>query len=685
MAIRRMLIDASQNDEVRMALVRDSELLDFDFENISQKPTKGNIYLGKIIRVEPSLQAAFVEYGGNRHGFLPFTEIHPDYFQIPVADRTALIAEEGEKGEEDLVEDLDPQEEESSEESFPEPSEEDETIAEEDEELRRKFSLYRNYKIQEVIKSRQIVLVQVLKEERGNKGAALTTFVSLAGRYSVLMPNALNAGGVSRKITDAENRKRLRQLMKDLGVPEGMSLIVRTAGLDRNKEEIKRDYSYLLELWQKIRERTMSAIAPSLVYEEPDLLKRVIRDIYGADIDEILVEGPDAWKEARDFMEVLMPGQVDKVKLYESSDVSLFQKYNVQSQIDEIYMPTAYLRSGGYIVINSTEALVAIDVNSGKATKERHIENTALKTNLEAAEEIARQLRIRDLGGLIVIDFIDMSQYRHNAAVEKRLKEALSLDRARIQVGRISQFGLLEMSRQRLRPSIMESSSVKCPYCTGVGMVRSKESLTLQLFRTLEELSSAQIKDKPLVVKLSAEMSVHLLAAKKQELSDLEARKGVFFRLQQDDSLKALGFRIEDAAGNFIVDSIGKKPEPCEKGPKESRPKNKNQKSKKRGNQKESQPSLEVLEDVLPQSLEVGERKEGEEVMADFFPSQQKKRSQGKRRFRQRKKFSGNRPEGEGQSMSSESIPPQAFEGASTQESSPQQGKKRGWWQKLLD
>ncbi len=679
MATRRMLIDASQNDEVRMALVRDSELLDFDFENISQKPTKGNIYLGKIIRVEPSLQAAFVEYGGNRHGFLPFTEIHPDYFQIPVADRAAAPQEEESvESEEKEDQDLIPEEEILSEGSS---AEEDETIAEEDEELRRKFSLYRNYKIQEVIKSRQIVLVQVLKEERGNKGAALSTFVSLAGRYSVLMPNALNAGGVSRKITDVENRKRLRQLMKDLGVPEGMSLIVRTAGLDRNKEEIKRDYSYLLELWQQIRERTMSAIAPHLIYEEPNLLKRVIRDIYGSDVDEILVEGSDAWKEARDFMEVLMPSQVDKVKLYESPDVSLFQKYNIQSQIDEIYMPTVHLRSGGYLVINTTEALVAIDVNSGKATRERHIETTALKTNLEAAEEIARQLRIRDLGGLIVIDFIDMSQYRHNAAVEKRLRESLSLDRARIQVGRISQFGLLEMSRQRLRPSIMESSSVKCPYCTGVGMVRSKESLTLQLFRTLEELSGTPIKDKPLVVKLSAEMSVHLLAVKKQELSDLEARKGVFFRLQQDDSLKALGFRIEDAAGNFIVDSIGKKPEPCDKGPKENRPKNKNQKSKKRGNQKEAQAETVSENEPLPPSVETAERKEGEEVMADFFPSQQKKRAQARRKFRQKKKFLGNRPEGEAPPSSSES----AAEGATLQESASQQGKKRGWWQKLLD
>ena len=474
MATQRMLIDATQTDEVRVALVKDeSELLDFDFESQSKKSIKGNIYLGKIVRIEPSLQAAFVEYGRNRHGFLAFTEIHPDYFRIPVADREDTV--QTPSTDEAVPEgggEPSPFNEESGSEHPLEEQTKEVSAEESAEESRRKYTLYRNYKIQEVIKSRQIVLIQVVKEERGNKGAALTTFISLAGRYSVLMPNALHSGGISRKITENDDRKRLKQLMVDLAVPEGMSLIVRTAGLNRTKNEIKRDYAYLINLWSKIREKTLSATAPELVYEEPSLIRRVLRDVYTPDIHEILVEGDEGYKEAKAFMKILIPSHVKRVKQYKEKNQTLFKKYNVETQIEQIFSPQVKLRSGGYLVINSTEALVAIDVNSGRATRERHIDTTALKTNLEAAEEVARQVRIRDLSGLIVIDFIDMSDIRHNISVEKRLKESLSMDRARIQVGRISQFGLLEMSRQRLRSSILEANSSRCPYCAGSGLMR---------------------------------------------------------------------------------------------------------------------------------------------------------------------------------------------------------------------
>jgi ribonuclease E len=559
---QRMLIDATQMDEVRVALVKDeSELLDFDFESQSKKSIKGNIYLGKIVRIEPSLQAAFVEYGRNRHGFLAFTEIHPDYFRIPVADREELIQTvsgdalplEGESGpisdDAGLIEGTSPAPEQPKEASPEETGEE---------ENRRKYALYRNYKIQEVIKSRQIVLIQVVKEERGNKGAALTTFISLAGRYSVLMPNALHAGGISRKITESDDRKRLKKLMSDLEVPEGMSLIVRTAGLNRTKNEIKRDYSYLINLWSKIREKTLSATAPELIYEEPSLIRRVLRDVYTPDIVEILVEGDEGYKEAKSFMKILIPSHVKRIKQYKEKNQTLFKKHNVENQIEQIFSPQVKLKSGGYLVINSTEALVAIDVNSGRATRERHIDTTALKTNLEAAEEVARQVRIRDLSGLIVIDFIDMSDVRHNIAVEKRLKESLSMDRARIQVGRISQFGLLEMSRQRLRSSILEASSSRCPYCSGSGLMRSKESLSVQLLRILEELvATLPETDSPLTVRLESSLAFFLLGHKRRELEALEEKRPQFFVLKQDESLGFGGFKIENKEGVFIADSSG--------------------------------------------------------------------------------------------------------------------------------
>ena len=587
---QRMLIDATQTDEIRVALTNGSELLDFDFETLSKKPIKGNIYLGKIVRVEPSLQAAFVEYGRNKHGFLAFTEIHPDYFRIPVADRDEVTPSKDEDSPEDAVptgpdnseEKSVPSEETEDASALESGSEEDRTTASEvsedkqsdedddDVEAKKKYALYRQYKLQEVIKSKQVVLVQVVKGERGNKGAALTTFISLAGRYCVLMPNSLHPGGISRKITEANDRKRLKQLIEDLDIPEGMSLIVRTAGLDRDKAEIRRDYEYLIELWAQVRENTLQATAPALVYEEPNLVSRAIRDLYTPEIEEMLIEGSDAMKEAKDSMKMLMPAHVKKIKPYADEAVPLFQKYQIEHQIEQIYSSQVKLRSGGYIVISITEALVAIDVNSGRATRERHIDTTALKTNLEAAEEIARQIRIRDLSGLLVIDFIDMNEVRHNIAVEKRLKDSLTKDRARIQVGRISQFGLLEMSRQRLRSSIIEASSVRCPYCVGAGMVRSNESLSLQLLRVLEELSQTYKTEASVLANLSPELALHFLETKRSELSKLEERHGRFFVLKHDDTLQALGFRLETPEGVVIADSTGHKEETTEEKPERS-------------------------------------------------------------------------------------------------------------------
>ncbi|MFP4519554.1 MAG: ribonuclease E/G, partial [Oceanicaulis sp.] len=451
---RKMLIDAAHPEETRVVVVENNRVEEFDFESASKKPIRGNIYLARVTRVEPSLQAAFVEYGGNKHGFLAFNEIHPDYYQIPHADREELRKQEAEiaaeySGGED-----------------PGSDDEQETIPDEDdlidEAARKRRNFMRKYKIQEVIKRRQVLLVQVAKEERGNKGAALTTYLSLAGRYSVLMPNTARGGGISRKIANAADRKRLKSAVAELNVPGGMGLIIRTAGQDRTKAEIKRDYEYLIRLWENIRTTTLESSAPSLIYEEGNLTKRVIRDLYDKDIEEVQVEGEEAYKEAKAFMKMLMPSHAKKVQHYKD-DTPLFLRHQVESQLEAIHSPTAQLKSGGYIVINPTEALVSIDVNSGKSTKERNIEQTALRTNIEAAEEAARQMRLRDLAGLLVIDFIDMDENKNVRQVEKKMKDALKRDRARLQVGRISQFGLMEMSRQRRRTSLVEGSTDVCP------------------------------------------------------------------------------------------------------------------------------------------------------------------------------------------------------------------------------
>lgn len=682
---KRMLIDSSHPEETRVVVLDGQKVDEFDFEAASKRPLKGNIYLAKVTRVEPSLQAAFVEYGGNRQGFLAFAEIHPDYYQIPVADRQALLAEQQAEArrnsdefeavetgtqpmtEEELAaqdeadmaargedehhddeshhddnggehhedehgpsltemesgfdveqsDDLAPHDDEHEEHSVEDTSLE--VIAEEESEqgvvdqqtaagadielppvsmqavadalsgdvtlIEEEFSQgvvdeqgaaeahtvpehaeqtggsaqalqaprpsqrwtrRKHYKIQEVIKRRQIILVQVVKEERGNKGAALTTYMSLAGRYCVLMPNTPRGGGISRKITNANDRKRLKSAAAALELPEGMGLIIRTAGENRTKVEIKRDYEYLLRMWDQIREVTLELHAPACVYEEGDLIKRAIRDLYNKDVGEILVEGENGYRNAKDFMRMLMPSHAKNVKAYVES-VPLFQRFHIEAQLDAMFTPTVTLKSGGYIVINQTEALVSIDVNSGRATREHSIEDTAYKTNLEAADEIARQLRLRDLAGLIVIDFIDMEDGRNDRAVEKRMHNALRNDRARIQIGKISQFGLLEMSRQRLRAGVIAGSTVPCPHCDGQGIIRSVESTALRLLRSLEEEGQKQ-RASALTIKVPSDVAIYTLNQKRRELARIESDYGMIVMFEPTDEIHAGHFDIERTA-----------------------------------------------------------------------------------------------------------------------------------------
>ena len=647
---KKMLIDATHAEETRVVVVDGNKVEEFDFESQSRRQLAGNIYLAKVTRVEPSLQAAFVDYGGNRHGFLAFSEIHPDYYQIPVADREALIAEEkayaeslaaeaekeaeqpsrskrrrrsrgkaaakegsadavltqevanetvdgsitgmetidfgdddaddnalvsevaatepeGEAGatevssvnaSEDQTGSFSEQDDDGAEENDDSADDENaadddgseddgiESVADEDDSddvrpVRKPRP--KRYKIQEVIKVRQILLIQVVKEERGNKGAALTTYLSLAGRYCVLMPNTARGGGISRKITNANDRKRLKQIANELDVPEGAGLIVRTAGSQRTKAEIKRDYEYLQRLWEQIRELTLKSIAPSKIYEEGDLIKRTIRDLYSKEIDEVIVAGEQGYRVAKDFMKMIMPSHAKNVKQY-ADQLPLFARYQVEGYLAGMFNPVVQLPSGGYIVIGVTEALVAIDVNSGRATKEGSIEQTALKTNLEAAAEVARQLRLRDLAGLIVIDFIDMDERRNNNAVEKLLKDKLKTDRARIQVGRISGFGLLEMSRQRLRPGMLEATTQPCPHCHGTGLLRSDENVALAILRQLEE-EGVRGRTKEALVRAPISIVNFLINQKREHVADIEARYGMSVRIEVDPSLVSPDFAIE--------------------------------------------------------------------------------------------------------------------------------------------
>ena len=539
---RSMLIDAAHPEETRIAVVNERRLENFDYEAAARTTLKGNIYLGKIARVEASLQAAFVDYGGNRHGFLPFADIHPDYYRLPQEDRQALIEEEAAARRESDLEGGDVEDDDAEEAEAQANGRDD---AQED--RRRASRLRRQYKIQEVIKRRQIVLVQVSKEERGTKGAALTTYLSLAGRYCVLMPNTGHGGGISRKITNATDRRKLKTIVEGLEVADGMAVIMRTAGVKRTKTEIKRDYDFLTRTWEGIREDTLSSTAPALIYEEADLVKRAIRDIYGRDIDEVLVEGDRAYRSAKDFMKALMPSHAKRVQQYKDQVEPLFVAHGIEDQLYDLHTARVELPSGGYLVIDSTEALVAIDVNSGRATRERNIEETAVKTNLEAADEVARQLRLRDLAGLIVIDFIDMDERRNNSQVERRLKDALGSDRARVQVGRISALGLLEMSRQRLRPSIHESSTVACPHCNGSGFMRSVESSALQTARAIEQEA---LSGGPgvLSVYLSTDTALYLLNHKRGLLNRLAGEHGVDVLLQRDDSQPPGTWRFESLA-----------------------------------------------------------------------------------------------------------------------------------------
>jgi ribonuclease E len=634
---KKMLIDATHAEETRVVVLDGNRLEEYDVETSTKKQLKGNIYLAKVVRVEPSLQAAFVEYGGNRHGFLAFSEIHPDYYQIPVADRERLIAlqeEEARAAEAedeaadavldaghqagrhaaaplsveqpagsamfeftetgDVVGDRDAEiaplievaaepvagsleasledalslgadtaPEANAAELGPDASDIFDTVetvandapppemlgggddtGEEMRPRRENPRFMRNYKIQEVIRRRQILLIQVVKEERGNKGAALTTYISLAGRYSVLMPNSPRGGGISRKITSGADRKRLREVAQELDIPKGMGLIIRTAGAARPKPEIKRDGEYLLRLWDDIRELTMKSSAPSLIYEEASLIKRAIRDVYSRDLDEILVDGEMGWRSARDFMRMLMPSHARKVMMWKDPTQSLFARHQVEAQLDAMLSPTVQLRSGGYLVINQTEALVAIDVNSGRATRERDISDTAIRTNLEAVDEVARQLRLRDLAGLIVIDLIDMESKKHNSQVERRLKDALKNDRARIQLGHISHFGLMEMSRQRLRPSLAETSSVVCSHCGGTGQVRSTESAALHVLRAVEEEGSKR-RSAEIIVHVAATVALYILNHKRDRLTDIELRCAMKVTFLPDDTLLPPNNRIE--------------------------------------------------------------------------------------------------------------------------------------------
>jgi ribonuclease E len=697
---KRMLIDAMHPEETRVVVLNGNKLEEFDFETSTKKQLKGNIYLAKVTRVEPSLQAAFVDYGGNRHGFLAFNEIHPDYWRIPVADREALLAEQnaahdhegdeeprrhrrrarpdsdtsgrpdtplstdqGEHGAADTAAPhsadgaepdenqpsflndaqraqdpqppLEPQATEdvrsialdhdagfstSAPPSFegserteqsqangdgdagpataefsaelapggeaplatPEPANPQngeapapaesapseasvESIGGDDideMETRRRYRPMRHYKIQEVIKRRQVLLVQVVKEERGTKGAALTTYLSLAGRYCVLMPNTARGGGISRRITSAQDRKRLKSIMEELAMPEGTAIILRTAGMERSKPEIKRDYEYLQRQWDDIRELTLKSTAPCLVYEEGSLIKRAIRDLYARDIEDIQVEGEEGYKVAKNFMKTLMPSHMGRIQLYNDPTVPLFQRFQVEAQLDEMHSPTVRLRSGGYIVINPTEALVSIDVNSGRATRERHIEETAYKTNLEAADEIARQLRLRDLAGLIVIDFIDMEETRNQHSVERRLKEAMKIDRARIQIGRISPFGLLELSRQRLRPSLQEVSTERCPHCGGTGLVRSTESTALHVLRAIEE-EGMKMRTIEATVHVPTAVAIYILNQKRDSLINIEQRYGLRVAFSRDDALIPPAYRLDRTRARTAADPMPVLPPPA--------------------------------------------------------------------------------------------------------------------------
>ena len=578
MTTKRMLIDASHPEETRVVVINGKKLEDFDVEVGSKKQLKGNIYLAKVTRVEPSLQAAFVNYGGNRHGFLAFNEIHPDYYQIPIADKEALLANE------QLNVPSANEDEQSNDEGTLE------TLGGDiSEELRlpQPRPQHKNYKIQEVIKRNQVLLIQVVKEERGTKGAALSTYLSLAGRYCVLMPNTARGGGISRKINNLTDRKRLKAIVGDLGIPSSMAVIIRTAGSKRSKVEIKRDYEYTTRLWSNVRELTLESIAPALVHEEGNLIKRAIRDLYNKELEEVIVSGDNGYRMAKDFMKLLIPSHSKKVQPYSDTNIPLMQRYQIEGQLDAIHSPEVYLKSGGYIVINPTEALVSIDVNSGRATKERNIEETALKTNLEAANEIACQLKLRDLSGLIVIDFIDMESTRNQQKVERQIKDAMRIDRARIQIGKISPFGLLEMSRQRLRPSLIETSSEPCPHCNGSGTIRSIDSTAVHILRVIEE-ECLQAPKESHTIYVPTSVALYLFNQKRIVLAEIEERYKTSIYIKNDDTLIPPGHRIDGKVDIENSHPIGRETD-------QSQPKELNKKRRRRKNRRNTSLDIENL------------------------------------------------------------------------------------------
>ena len=673
---RKMLIDASHPEETRVVIVNGTRIEELDFESANKRQLRGNLYLARVTRVEPSLQAAFVEYGGNRHGFLAFSEIHPDYYQIPYEDRMALIeaeeaenlAEEAEEeaeaekaeakakakkktrsrkrtkavkaddeavltedDEEAVSEDTEAQNNESDDAEDDEKDEteassddadndnesnddEDEDVSDEQEKTasnRRKRTQRRRYKIQEVIKRGQILLIQVVKEERGNKGAAMTTYLSLAGRYCVLMPNTPRGGGISRKIANGTDRKRLKSIVSEMEVPSGMGVIVRTAGAKRTKLEIKRDYDYLCRLWETIRNTTLKSIAPALIHEEGNLVKRSIRDLYNKDVKEILVQGDEAYKTAKSFIKMLMPSHAKNVKAYKDP-IPLFLRYQVERQIEDSLDSVVQLKSGGYLVIHPTEALVSIDINSGRSTRERNVERTALKTNLEAADEIARQMRLRDLAGLIVIDFIDMEENRNNRAVEKRMKEALSQDRARVQASRISQFGLMEISRQRRRRSLLEGSTVSCPHCQGVGRQRTIESAALHVIRAAEE-TAARGKAKRIAVKVAPEVATYLFNEKRADLAAIETEFGLFTAIEPVETLVRPNFELSvvEKSGSKTKDPLAEIEEQNAKDAKKAENKSKSSRKKAKKDEDPSEGDETDVTDVQDDEPKKRKRRRG--------------------------------------------------------------------------
>ncbi|MGN6818697.1 MAG: Rne/Rng family ribonuclease [Sphingomonas sp.] len=696
-----MLIDARHREETRVAVVKGNRIEEFDFESAERKQLKGNIYLAKVTRVEPSLQAAFVDYGGNRHGFLAFSEIHPDYYQIPKEDRDALLREEAEHAAEEAALRAELDAEEDAYEEGHEPSEEeierldddgapDEEVAAEHESRgrrrkdngsedqvealrQRRMNLRRRYKIQDVIRRRQVLLVQVVKEERGNKGAALTTYLSLAGRYCVLMPNTSHGGGISRKISNASDRKRLKTIMAELKLPPSMGCIVRTAGLQRTKTEIKRDFDYLARLWDGIRETTLQSSAPALVYGDSDLMKRAIRDIYNKDIDEVIVEGDDGYRQAKEFMKLLMPSHARRVKHY-SDPVPLFQRAGVEDQLSAMYHPVVQLKSGGYLVINPTEALVSIDINSGRSTREHNIEQTATATNLEAAQEIARQLRLRDMAGLVVIDFIDMDNGSNVRKVEKAMKEALKNDRARIQVGRISSFGLMEMSRQRLRTGVLEASTRQCPHCEGTGLVRTASSAGLSALRMIED-EAARGRGSQITLRASQEAAFYVLNRKRADIAEIEERYGVQVVILSDGETEGARMTveasgpppahaprfealIEEEEEDFVEEDLDEEEDEEEEaeeargGRGERRERSdddgeggRKRRRRRRGRRGRGRPEAEAGEDAVTQQPEDGDAEGGEQEAAEH-PGESEGEGETRGRRRRRGRRGGRRTEG---------------------------------------